>query len=257
MKKTNKIIISLSSIISISSMPLIAASCQNKNPTDKSIINNITPQKKTIDNQKQQEDKSKEEKPNGSGNSSQDADPQTKDNQNHENPNGSGNSSSDADPQTKDNQNHENPNGSGNSSSDADPQTKDNQNHENPNGSGNSSQDADSQTQDIQKRENKNKKEENDDPKYLLEQLEEVKNDYEKTKKENEDLIKNSEYFDELNRWFGNIYPPHFKHEWNYYSQFGLEVKNTEIDKKWLKLAKDFIQRYKTEIKKDLENLIK
>ncbi len=50
-------------------MPLIAASCQNKNPTDKSIINNITPQK-TIDNQKQQEDKSKEEKPNGSGNSS-------------------------------------------------------------------------------------------------------------------------------------------------------------------------------------------
>ncbi|WP_234851449.1 hypothetical protein, partial [Mycoplasmopsis bovis] len=170
------------------SMPLIAASCQNKNPTDKSIINNITPPKKTIDNQKQQEDKSKEEKPNGSGNSSQDADPQT---------------------------------------------------------------------QDIQKRENKNKKEENDDPKYLLEQLEEVKNDYEKTKKENEDLIKNSEYFDELNRWFGNIYPPHFKHEWNYYSQFGLEVKNTEIDKKWLKLAKDFIQRYKTEIKKDLENLIK
>ncbi|WP_429979329.1 variable surface lipoprotein, partial [Mycoplasmopsis bovis] len=83
-------------IISISSMPLIAASCQNKNPTDKSIINNITPPKKTIDNQKQQEDKSKEEKPNGSGNSSQDADPQTKDNQNHENPNGSGNSSSDA-----------------------------------------------------------------------------------------------------------------------------------------------------------------
>nr|WP_307929634.1 variable surface lipoprotein [Mycoplasmopsis bovis] len=70
MKKTNKIIISLSSIISISSMPLIAASCQNKNPTDKSIINNITPQKKLIDNQKQQEDKSKEEKPNGSGNSS-------------------------------------------------------------------------------------------------------------------------------------------------------------------------------------------
>nr|WP_307917379.1 hypothetical protein [Mycoplasmopsis bovis] len=28
----------------MSSMPLIAASCQNKNPTDKSIINNITPQ---------------------------------------------------------------------------------------------------------------------------------------------------------------------------------------------------------------------
>lgn len=45
MKKTNKIIISLSSIISISSMPLIAASCENKNPTDESIINNITPPK--------------------------------------------------------------------------------------------------------------------------------------------------------------------------------------------------------------------
>nr|WP_307921373.1 variable surface lipoprotein [Mycoplasmopsis bovis] len=44
MKKINKIIISLSSIISISSMPLIAASCENKNPTDESIINNITPQ---------------------------------------------------------------------------------------------------------------------------------------------------------------------------------------------------------------------
>ncbi|QQH83783.1 variable surface lipoprotein [Mycoplasmopsis bovis] len=46
MKKTNKIIISLSSIISISSMPLIAAiMIKNKNPTDKSIINNITPLK--------------------------------------------------------------------------------------------------------------------------------------------------------------------------------------------------------------------
>ncbi|MBT1321852.1 variable surface lipoprotein [Mycoplasmopsis bovis] len=43
MKKINKIIISLSSIISISSMPLIAASCENKNPTDESIINNIAP----------------------------------------------------------------------------------------------------------------------------------------------------------------------------------------------------------------------
>ncbi|QQH19996.1 hypothetical protein HYE44_02290 [Mycoplasmopsis bovis] len=42
---------------------------KNKNRTDKSIINNDYPPK-TIDNQKQQEDKSKEEKPNGSGNSS-------------------------------------------------------------------------------------------------------------------------------------------------------------------------------------------
>ncbi|WP_429987984.1 variable surface lipoprotein, partial [Mycoplasmopsis bovis] len=31
--------------ISISSMPLIAASCENKNPTDESIINNIAPPK--------------------------------------------------------------------------------------------------------------------------------------------------------------------------------------------------------------------
>lgn len=46
MKKTNKIIISLSSIISISSMPLIAASCENKNPTDEIIINNTTPPQK-------------------------------------------------------------------------------------------------------------------------------------------------------------------------------------------------------------------
>ncbi|QQH72326.1 variable surface lipoprotein [Mycoplasmopsis bovis] len=70
MKKTNKIIISLSSIISISSMPLIAAIMSKQESNSyKSIINNITPQK-TIDNQKQQEDKSKEEKPNGSGNSS-------------------------------------------------------------------------------------------------------------------------------------------------------------------------------------------
>ncbi|QQH66218.1 variable surface lipoprotein [Mycoplasmopsis bovis] len=42
-KRLNKIIISLSSIISISSMPLIAASCQNKNQSYESIINNITP----------------------------------------------------------------------------------------------------------------------------------------------------------------------------------------------------------------------
>ncbi|QQH84098.1 variable surface lipoprotein [Mycoplasmopsis bovis] len=47
-EKINKIIISLSSIISISSMPLIAASCENKNPTDESIINNIAPPLKLI-----------------------------------------------------------------------------------------------------------------------------------------------------------------------------------------------------------------
>ncbi|PYF42550.1 variable surface lipoprotein [Metamycoplasma alkalescens] len=96
MKKINKIIISLSSIISISSMPLIAASCSNKNPTDESIINNITPQ--TIDNQKQ-EDKSKEkeqeENPSGSGSSSSNTAPQTQGNQNHKNPSGSDSSSPD------------------------------------------------------------------------------------------------------------------------------------------------------------------
>ncbi|QQH54651.1 hypothetical protein HYD68_02300 [Mycoplasmopsis bovis] len=70
MKKTNKIIISLSSIISISYNAI--NSCyhvKTRIEQYKSIINNIySPQ--TIDNQKQQEDKSKEEKPNGSGNSS-------------------------------------------------------------------------------------------------------------------------------------------------------------------------------------------
>nr|WP_307936914.1 variable surface lipoprotein [Mycoplasmopsis bovis] len=58
MKKINKIIISLSSIISISSMPLIAASCENKNPTDESIINNIAPPTQIILNLNQ--DNSKE-----------------------------------------------------------------------------------------------------------------------------------------------------------------------------------------------------
>ncbi|QQH21332.1 variable surface lipoprotein [Mycoplasmopsis bovis] len=44
MKKTNKIIISLSSIISISSMPLIAAIMSKQvNRTDESIINNDYP----------------------------------------------------------------------------------------------------------------------------------------------------------------------------------------------------------------------
>nr|WP_307919045.1 hypothetical protein [Mycoplasmopsis bovis] len=37
------------------------------------------------------------------------------------------------------------------------------------------------------------KEEKNDDPKYLLEQLEEIRKDYEKAEKENENLIKNSE----------------------------------------------------------------
>nr|WP_307938959.1 variable surface lipoprotein [Mycoplasmopsis bovis] len=64
MKKINKIIISLSSIISISSMPLIAASCENKNPTDESIINNIAPKhsRSIYLNQRQDKVKKKEQK---------------------------------------------------------------------------------------------------------------------------------------------------------------------------------------------------
>nr|WP_307937617.1 hypothetical protein [Mycoplasmopsis bovis] len=42
------------------------------------------------------------------------------------------------------------------------------------------------------------KKEKNDDPKYLLKQLEEIQEDYEESKKNNEKLIKNSNYSDDL-----------------------------------------------------------
>lgn len=59
MKKINKIIISLSSIISISSMPLITASCSNKNRINESITNNTTPQ--TQDNHNQENKNKKEE----------------------------------------------------------------------------------------------------------------------------------------------------------------------------------------------------
>ncbi len=184
MKKTNKIIISLSSIISISSMPLIAASCQNKNRTDESIINNITPQ--TIDNQKQQEDKSKEEKPNGSGNSSPNTTPQTQDNQNHQ-------------------------------------------------------------------EDNIKEKEQSDDPRDLLEQLEKIRKDYEKTEKENENLIKNSNYSDVLNNWFGDIYRGRLGHKWNYYLQFKNIVEKRQKPESWFKIVKEFIEEYKTEIEKDLK----
>ncbi len=95
-------------LVFASSFPMIAASCENKNPTDESIINNTTPQ--TQGNQSQ-------ENPNGTGNSSTDTTPQTKDNQNHqenknkeEKPNGSGNSSTDTTPQTHNNQKQEDKN---------------------------------------------------------------------------------------------------------------------------------------------------
>ncbi|UOE64772.1 variable surface lipoprotein [Mycoplasmopsis bovis] len=86
MKKINKIIISLSSIISISSMPLIAASCENKNPTDESIINNITPPQTQGNLNQEDNSKEKEQKndPSGSGNSSSNTNPQTQGNLNQE-----------------------------------------------------------------------------------------------------------------------------------------------------------------------------
>ncbi len=218
MKKTNKIIISLSSIISISSMPLIAASCQNKNRTDESIINNITPQ--TIDNQKQQEDKSKEEKPNGSGNSSPNTTPQTQDNQNHQEDN------------IKEKEQSDDPSGSGNSSPNTTPQIQDNQNHQ---------------------EDNIKEKEQSDDPRDLLEQLEKIRKDYEKTEKENENLIKNSNYSDVLNNWFGDIYRGRLGHKWNYYLQFKNIVEKRQKPESWFKTVKEFIEEYKTEIEKDLK----
>ncbi|WP_429979833.1 hypothetical protein [Mycoplasmopsis bovis] len=175
-------------LVFASSFPMIAASCENKNPTDESIINNTTPQ--TQGNQNDQEDKSKEK------------------------------------------EQKDDPSGSDSSSSNTSPQTQGNQNDQ----------------------EDKSKeKEQKDDPENLLKQLEEAKKDYEKTKRENEALIKGSKYFDDLNYWFGNIGSHHSNHEWNYYSQFKLEVKKPRIDEKWLKLAKEFIRKYETVIKKDLK----
>ncbi len=175
-------------LVFASSFPMIAASCENKNPTDESIINNTTPQ--TQGNQNDQEDKSKEK------------------------------------------EQKDDPSGSDSSSSNTSPQTQGNQNDQ----------------------EDKSKeKEQKDDPENLLKQLEEAKKDYEKTKRENEALIKGSKYFDDLNYWFGNIESHRSNHEWNYYSQFKLEVKKPRIDEKWLKLAKEFIRKYETVIKKDLK----
>ncbi|QUE43258.1 hypothetical protein HYD73_01205 [Mycoplasmopsis bovis] len=71
-------------LVFASSFPMIAASCENKNPTDESIINNTTPQ--TQGNQNDQEDKSKEKEqkddPSGSDSSSSNTSPQTQGNQN-------------------------------------------------------------------------------------------------------------------------------------------------------------------------------
>nr|WP_307938924.1 hypothetical protein [Mycoplasmopsis bovis] len=66
---------------------------------------------------------------------------------------------------------------------DATPQTKDKEQEENRSGSGNSSTDTAPQTQDIQKQENKNKRKRKNNPKDLLKQLDEIKQEYEKAKK--------------------------------------------------------------------------
>nr|WP_307939157.1 hypothetical protein [Mycoplasmopsis bovis] len=234
---------------------MIAASCENKNPTDESIVNNTTPQ--TQDNHQKKKRTSKNT--NGSGNSSTDTAPQTQGNQNQEKhkeywycffkdwPHKLKDNSSkarkphkiqgrfflrDATPQTKDKEQEENRSGSGNSSTDtapqtqgnqnqekhkstdifsfntaptnsktiikskktpkiqgsfflrdATPQTKDKEQEENRSGSGNSSTDTAPQTQDIQKQENKNKRKRKNNPKDLLKQLDEIKQEYEKAKK--------------------------------------------------------------------------
>nr|WP_307908997.1 variable surface lipoprotein [Mycoplasmopsis bovis] len=67
-------------LVFASSFPMIAASCENKNPTDESIVNNTTPQ--TQGNQKSKDKKKKAKNTNGSGNSSSDTAPQTQGNQN-------------------------------------------------------------------------------------------------------------------------------------------------------------------------------
>ncbi len=151
-----KINVNRGGVVFASSFPMIAASCENKNPTDESIINNTTPQIQGNQNQ---------ENLNGSGNSSSNTTPQTQDKQKpedkskEENPSDSDSSSSNTAPQTQGNQNQENPNGTGNSSTDTTPQIQGNQNQENLNGSGNSSSNTTPQTQDKQKPEDKSKEE--------------------------------------------------------------------------------------------------
>ncbi|UOE64859.1 hypothetical protein MbovBow_03815 [Mycoplasmopsis bovis] len=179
-----------------SSFPMIAASCENKNPTDENIINNTTPQ--------------------------------TQGNQNQENPSGSDNSSSNTNSQTQDKQKQENKN-----------------KEEKPNGSGNSSSNTNSQTQDKQKQEDKGKEEKKDNPKDLLKQLEEIKKDYEELKKQ-------SNYFDDdLKIWFENAVAGSTR-KWNFYLDFKSKVENNHKIGP-LKYVKDFIEKYNTIIKKNLQ----
>ncbi|QQH49295.1 hypothetical protein HYD72_01915 [Mycoplasmopsis bovis] len=52
----------------------------------------------------------------------------------------------------------------------------------------------------------------------LLEQLEKIRKDYEESRKKNENLIKNSNYSDVLNKLiWGNIRRRCLVHKWNYY----------------------------------------
>nr|WP_307914149.1 hypothetical protein [Mycoplasmopsis bovis] len=49
------------------------------------------------------------------------------------------------------------------------------------------------------------KEKEKDNPKDLLKQLDEIKQEYEKAKKDNEKLIEESNYFNDLKKWFGRV----------------------------------------------------
>ncbi|MBT1362139.1 hypothetical protein FCM12_03320, partial [Mycoplasma bovis] len=116
--------------------------------------------------------------------------------------------------------------------------------------SGNSSPDTIPQNQDKQKQEDESKEEKNDDPKYLLKQLEEIQEDYKKAK-ENNEKFKELNYLEDLEFWFKNI--PNIGHEWNHYLNFNNQVNRNEKHEYYLKLAKEFIEKYKTKIKKELE----
>nr|WP_307923833.1 hypothetical protein [Mycoplasmopsis bovis] len=52
------------------------------------------------------------------------------------------------------------------------------------------------------------KEKEKDNPKDLLKQLDEIKQEYEKAKKDNEKLIEESNYFNDLKKWFGRVIIP-------------------------------------------------
>ncbi|QQH48687.1 hypothetical protein HYD76_02465 [Mycoplasmopsis bovis] len=66
--------------------------------------------------------------------------------------------------------------------------------------------------------------------------MKKFENDYEKTEKENENLIKNSNYSDVLNNWFGNIYRGRLRvNKWNYYLQFKNIVEKRQKPESWFK----------------------